>query len=472
MKFRSFKTMIFGLLAVYVLTIVGCGSGGGSSSSSSSSGGTSSSSSSGGTSSSSSSGGVDVTAPVIASDANVTVFEHTPLNYTVVATDESTITYSIFNPSQGSLFSIDQTTGVLSFTAPTFDVANDQFGVTVRVEDLSGNFVDQDITVTVVDAGAVTNRAIMPLIPISFTQRNKANNTVTNTLTGFVWEDQEANEDNVTFEAAKAYCINLKTTNFAGINNWRLPSRADLFKIARYTPDPEHSSYVADGFFHKQGAPYWTREEINGTNKAWTVTFGGVGDLKVAKDFENDENNVTAAYVRCVSGFHRPPIFSGFDTDPTRADVDTGLTWHTHRFENNGDYQDGNFTVAEATCVRYGDGYRLPNINELRSIIEYDARIVTDIKGPDDTNVSAIIVGSVFGDFTITEADGDVYDVKTLEGGFDTIVWSSTRTQEDKVRTLYISPLEISDTNIDDNLTFAPGTSIPIRTVCVKRSFN
>jgi hypothetical protein len=459
MNFVNFKTIVFGSVTAYALIMTGCGG----------SGGGSSSSTSGGTSGSTS-GGTDTTAPVITSSQTATVVENTPLNHTVTADDANTITYSIAGGADEASFSINQVTGVLSFTAPAVNNTPVIYRVTVRAEDASSNKSDQDITVTVTEAGAITNRAIMPLIPISFT-RDDTKDVVVNSLTGFIWEDTSANEDNKTFAQAQAHCENLKTTNFAGINNWRLPTRSDLFKMARYTPNAVDGSYVADGFKNKKGEPYWTSEEVDATT-AWAVTFGGIGDIKVAKNFLNDENNVSSAYVRCVSGFHQPATFTNTDRDPERTDVNTGLTWKTHSSEANGDYPQGNFATAQATCTAYGNGYRLPNINELRSIVEYDASKVVDIKG----KANAKIIGSVFGDFTITEADGDVYDVKTFEGGFDTLVWSSTRNSDGKVRTLYISPInpssgatgEISDLPVEDNATVAPRTPDPIRTVCVK----
>ena len=110
--------------------------------------------------------------PVIASDgggatAAVIVAENTTTVTTVTATDADldTLTYSISGGADAALFSIDGSTGVLSFKGtpdfetPTDAGANNVYEVTVQVDDGNGGTDTQAISVTVtnIDPTAVNN---------------------------------------------------------------------------------------------------------------------------------------------------------------------------------------------------------------------------------------------------------------------------------------------------------------------------
>ncbi len=104
-------------------------------------------------------------APIITSDgggatASVNAAENQTAVTTVTATDPdagTTLTYSIMGGADASLFTIDSSTGVLSFsTAPDFETPTDSgsdnaYDVTVQVSDGLGGIDTQAIAVTVTD---------------------------------------------------------------------------------------------------------------------------------------------------------------------------------------------------------------------------------------------------------------------------------------------------------------------------------
>jgi hypothetical protein len=103
-------------------------------------------------------------APVITSDgggatANLNIAENTTTVTTVTATDADldTLTYSISGGADGALFSIDSSTGDLTFMsppdyeAPADADANNIYEVIVQVVDGNGGFDTQTINVTVAD---------------------------------------------------------------------------------------------------------------------------------------------------------------------------------------------------------------------------------------------------------------------------------------------------------------------------------
>ncbi len=137
-------------------------------------------------------------APVITSNgsgptANINFGENGLAITTVTATDVdsgATQTYSITGGADMALFTINATTGVLSFIAPpNFEAPGDSnadniYGVNVRVADGLGGFDDQNIFVTVTnqnEAPVITSNLGGPTAAISIAENSTAVTTVTAT---------------------------------------------------------------------------------------------------------------------------------------------------------------------------------------------------------------------------------------------------------------------------------------------------
>jgi hypothetical protein len=100
-----------------------------------------------------------LTAPTITSPAAVSIAENQTAVETVTATDPDlpvqTLTYSISAGADGALFSIDATTGALTFkTAPDFEHPTDSgtdsvYNLKVKVDDGNSGTTTQDLAVTV-----------------------------------------------------------------------------------------------------------------------------------------------------------------------------------------------------------------------------------------------------------------------------------------------------------------------------------
>ena len=122
-----------------------------------------------------------VNPPVITSDgggasASVVVDENQTAVTTVTATDPEgdTLTYSISGGIDAAAFSIEQSSGVLTFVAPpdfeapTDDGANNVYDVQVQVEDGNVGVDVQDIAVTVADVNeAPTGPIVSAVLPAS-----------------------------------------------------------------------------------------------------------------------------------------------------------------------------------------------------------------------------------------------------------------------------------------------------------------
>ncbi len=398
----------------------------------------------------------DTTPPTFTSLAELNITENLTLTYNVTATDAGgSVSYSKDTTTANSTLFTITPTGVLTFNAPSVSVDSD-YDIKIKATDPSNNSNTQNITITVKDAGSVTNRAIMPLDTTGLFSRDADKNIVTNSKTGFIWEDTIDNDDNKTFAQAQAHCESLKSSGFAGINDWRLPSRADLFKLVDHSS--VESNYIDDTFVNRSSWVYWSDEEED--DKVWGVSYiGGSGDFRVDKTLTGA---ISSASVRCVSGDHQPPNFSGTHTSQTRVDADTTLEWQTH-VHNSISPSDGayhhsmDWEGAKAACSRT-TGFRLPTINELRSIVEYDS-------------------GRVFGDLTVDVVVEGVTvqeSARSEANGLNGTVWTSTETSDGKVKALYIvktgggdTPATIKD-EIYDTVLEKNATGFSIKAVCVK----
>ena len=94
----------------------------------------------------------DTTAPVFTSNANVEVLENKTSALTLVATDESTVTYGISGGDDADSFNVDSTTGDVTFkVAPDYESCKTNYKFTASATDTSGNEATQDVNITILN---------------------------------------------------------------------------------------------------------------------------------------------------------------------------------------------------------------------------------------------------------------------------------------------------------------------------------
>ena len=172
-----------------------------------------------------------------------------------------------------------------------------------------------------------------------------------------------------TFYQAVTYCANLE---YAGYDDWRLPTTKELASIM----DQRTNAHLNTDYFSTQvNKQFWTSKRyVSDTNKAWTIDFGS-STSNVIERATGD-----AFYAVCVRGEILPE--SSFTTftkngDSIIKDNVTGLMWQY--LVDEGDWSYALNYCKSSTYGGYTD-WRLPNINELLSIVNYDRyRPTTDI---------------------------------------------------------------------------------------------
>ncbi len=264
--------------------------------------------------------------------------------------------------------------GVFLYTAPDTVGAVETIKFRAKKRGFSAVSDEHQVTFTTVDESSIT--AQKPLKTgaddggfgddRNFT-RDDANNIVLDPR-GRSWLDGEfiTNTSSAgipfgvlgtTFKAAKDSC-----DQRAG--DWRLPTIDELYDTIDFSKE-RNSNMVADEFEYTfNGNPLgnsWADEAFGKRlylgNNTGVITYVADDEIK--------------AQVRCVKAEPSPEHIVYVDDDGFTHDLTTGLEWSKRSPAGDYTFVPTGEKYAQTYCASLtGDGWRLPNINELRSIVE------------------------------------------------------------------------------------------------------
>lgn len=208
--------------------------------------------------------------------------------------------------------------------------------------------------------------------------------TVTDDVTGLMWQQAVDLDRKVTFDEAVA---GAKAFRLAGHDDWRLPTIKELYSLidfsggmAKTLPSPYLDAAVFD-FRFGTGEPgertidaqYWSSTEYLATTMGGNATVFGVNfaDGRIKGYPKAVRGRVFTAFVRYVRGNPAYGINDFQDLgDGTVLDRASGLMWAQADSEAALDWPAALRYAAEARLAGHSD-WRVPNAKELQSIVDY-----------------------------------------------------------------------------------------------------
>jgi hypothetical protein len=88
--------------------------------------------------------------------------------------------------------------------------------------------------------------------------------------TGLMWQ-QSGSNSYMSFGAAKKYIVKLNSKNFAGYNNWRLPTLEEAKSLLEPKRNETNNLYI-DPIFNKMQEWIWTSDQYSAWS-GWVVSF-------------------------------------------------------------------------------------------------------------------------------------------------------------------------------------------------------
>ena len=196
-------------------------------------------------------------------------------------------------------------------------------------------------------------------------------NIVLDKKTGLEWQ-QTIPSTGYTWSQANTYCNNLSYGNYS---DWRLPTPKELFTIIN---DSTYAPATYTDYFTNTAsdANYWTSKKVAGnTSLAWTVSIRwGYTSSQSASSSQTAEGSEPIK-VRCVrAAILREGNFSTSteNNQDIVTDNTTGLMW-TKNYVTDKTWQEA-LKYCEDLTYANSSFWRLPNKNELISLVNYDKR--------------------------------------------------------------------------------------------------
>jgi hypothetical protein len=203
---------------------------------------------------------------------------------------------------------------------------------------------------------------------------DNGNGTVTDNLTGLVWEQKtvESEQGIYTFSEAVSYCDNL---SLGGSDDWRVPTRREfstLLNLGTISPALDTDYFPDYTYTAPNGVYYWTSSEYHDDpSQVW----------KIQISFGISEAITTQAppyKVRCVRGDTEPePSYTDNDNG-TVTDNNTALMWEQKTADGGSRDKEWTYTWKDALAYcedlilgGFSD-WRLPNPKELDRIVDLE----------------------------------------------------------------------------------------------------
>jgi len=233
--------------------------------------------------------------------------------------------------------------------------------------------------------------------------------TVTDQVTGLMW--QQTMDAKMTYEDAVKYA---NESTLGGYDDWRIPTIKELFSLILFTgsssgeaadtlyidtdylDQPIGDTSIGEREIDSQvwSSTLYVGETMKGDDTVFGVNFVD-GRIKGYGMYDHRRRTDNKGYFRLVRGneSYGENIFVD-NGDGTISDLATGLMWQMADDGQTRDWEDA-LSYAESLDLAGYDDWRLPDVKELQSIVDYtkslqttnspaidDLFVLTEIKDP------------------------------------------------------------------------------------------
>lgn len=213
---------------------------------------------------------------------------------------------------------------------------------------------------------------------------NNDDGTITDENSGLMWQ-QVPTSETFTWQEAMDYCDDLV---FAGYDDWRAPTLKELFSISDFSSG---WPYIDTSYFTLASGQITKDEQYWANNYYVGVTVEGGSDAAFGVNHvtghikayaANSTGPIGGKYVRAVRGGSYGNNDYVDNGDGTVSDNNTGLMWAQDDDAQTYDWEQA-LTYAEASDLAGYSDWRLPNVKEMQSIVDYS-------RSPSATDASSI----------------------------------------------------------------------------------
>ncbi len=203
--------------------------------------------------------------------------------------------------------------------------------------------------------------------------------TITDEVTGLIWEKTPDFKKRSWDDAQR----HAKALKLAGKTDWRMPTMKELFSIAHFEGNQHtRTPYIDKAFdFHwpteadggrDMDGQYWSSNKYLGTTmRSDASAFGfNFADGRI-KGYPVSGRKTGKLFLRCVRGSAYGENNFVENKDGTITDKATGLIWTTKTSTKPMDWPTA-LKYAEGLTFAGKSDWRLPNIKELQSLVDYD----------------------------------------------------------------------------------------------------
>lgn len=202
--------------------------------------------------------------------------------------------------------------------------------------------------------------------------QDNGDGTVTDLNTGLMWQQTPSSSD-FTWQEAVNYCESLELN---GYDDWRMPSCKELYSISDFNSG---WPYLNAGYFDLASGEVTKDEQFWSSNYYVGVTVEGGSNSAMGVNHVTGHIKAYSAasggpvggkYVRAVRGDDYGINEYVDNSDGTITDNSTGLMWVQ---DDNGEGIDwvAALSYAENSEFAGHSDWRLPNVKELQSIVDY-----------------------------------------------------------------------------------------------------